>query len=435
MVSQALWLKWPHHLQPGGAQRGHKWWARPCGWNDHTAYILMGHKEATNGEPGLVVEKSTPPTGWWGTKRPQMVSQASWLKWPHHLHTDGHKEATNDEPGLVVEWPHHLLPDGAQEATNGEPFLMVEITTPLTFWWGTKRTEMVSQALWLRWPHHLHTDGAQRGHKWWARPCGWNDHTTYILMEHKEATNGEPGPLKWPHHLLADGAQRGHKWWTRPCGWNDHTTYFLMGMKRPQMVSQALWLKGPHHLHTDGAQRGHKWWTRPCGWNDHTTYILMGHKEATNGEPFLVVEMTTPLTPWWGTHRPQMVSQALWLKRPHHLLPDGAQRGHKWWARPCGWNDHTTYSLMGHKEATNGEALWLKWPHHLHADGPQRGHKWWARPCGWNDHTTYKLVGHKEATNGEPGLVVEMTIPLTNWWSGHKWVLWLTFLWQKKMTI
>ena len=38
------------------------------------------------------------------------------------------------------------------------------------------------------------------------------------------------------------------------------------------MVSQASWL------------------------NDHTTYILMGHKEATNGEPGLVVEMTTPLT-------------------------------------------------------------------------------------------------------------------------------------------
>ena len=30
--------------------------------------------------------------------------------------------------------------------------------------------------------------------------------------------------------------------------------------------------------------------------NDNTTYILMGHKEVTNGEPGLVVEMTTPLT-------------------------------------------------------------------------------------------------------------------------------------------
>ena len=30
--------------------------------------------------------------------------------------------------------------------------------------------------------------------------------------------------------------------------------------------------------------------------NDNTTYILIGHKEATNGEPGLGVEMTTPLT-------------------------------------------------------------------------------------------------------------------------------------------
>ena len=39
------------------------------------------------------------------------------------------------------------------------------------------------------------------------------------------------------------------------------------------MVSHAVWLKLPH-----------------------TTYWLMGHKEATNGEPGLVVEITTPLT-------------------------------------------------------------------------------------------------------------------------------------------
>ena len=40
----------------------------------------------------------------------------------------------------------------------------------------------------------------------------------------------------------------------------------------------------------------------------------MGHKEATNGQPGLVVEMTTPLTILWGTKRPKMVSQALWFK-------------------------------------------------------------------------------------------------------------------------
>ena len=145
---------------------------------------------------------------------------------------------------------------------------------------------MVSQALWLKWPHHLHSDGAQRGHKWWARPCGWNDNTTYKLMGHKEATNGEPG-------LVIEMTTPPTFWW---------------------------------------GTRGHKWWAMPCGWNDHTTYILMGHKEATNDEPGLVVERTTPLTRWWGTKRPQMVSQALWLKWPHHLPTDGAQRGHKWWA-------------------------------------------------------------------------------------------------------
>ena len=40
----------------------------------------------------------------------------------------------------------------------------------------------------------------------------------------------------------------------------------------------------------------------------------MGPKEATDGEPGLVVEMTTPLTIWWGTKRPQMVSQPFWTK-------------------------------------------------------------------------------------------------------------------------
>ena len=140
----------------------------------------------------------------------------------------------------------------------------------------------------------------------------WNDHTTYNLMGHTEATNGEPGLVVEMTTPLTD-------WW---------------GTKRPQMVSQALWLKGPHHLHADVERRGHKWWARPCGWNNHTTYWLMGHKEATNGEPGLVVEMTTPLTDWCGTKRPQMVSQALWLKRPHHLHADGAQKGHKWWVSP-----------------------------------------------------------------------------------------------------
>ena len=90
----------------------------------------------------------------------------------------------------------------------------------------------------------------------------------------------------------------------------------------------------------------------------------MGQKEATNGEPGLVVEMTTPLTPWWGTKRPQMVSQALWLKCPHHLLPD---RGTK---RP----------------QMVSQALWLKWPHHLHTDGAQWGHKWWVSPYEPNEY-------------------------------------------------
>ena len=155
----------------------------------------MGHKDATNGEPGLVVEMTTPLTPWWGTKMPQMVSQALLLKWPHHLHTDG-----------------------AHRGHNGEPGLVVEMTTPLTCWWGRKRPQMVSQALWLKWQHHLLPDEVQRGHKWWARPCGWNVHTTYSLI----------------------GAQRGHKWWARPCGWNDHTTYILMGHNEATNGESAL---------------------------------------------------------------------------------------------------------------------------------------------------------------------------------------------------
>ena len=256
----------------------------------------------------------------------------------------------------------HLLMAQRHHDNRSKEF--IQIIIPLTVWWATKGPQMVSQALWLKWPHHLQSDGAQRGHKWWARPCGWNDHTTYRLMGTKRPQMVSQALwLKWPHHLHPDGAQRGE-----PGHVVEMTTPLTSwwGTKRPQMVSQALWLKWPHHLHADGGQRGHKWWAR------------------------LVVERTTSLTPWWGGKRPQMVSQASWLKGPHHLQTDGAQRGHKWWARPCGWNDHTTYTLMGDKEATNGEpGLWLKGPHHLHADGTQRGHKWWARPCGWNDHTTY----------------------------------------------
>ena len=161
-----------------------------------------------------------------------------------------------------------------KEATNGDPGLVVKMTTPLTYWWGTKGPQMVSLALWLKWLCHLQSDRAQRGHKWWAWPCGLNDHTTYILIGHKD---GEPG-------LVVEMTTPLTYWW---------------GTKGPPMMrSQALLSKWPHHLHTDSAQRVHKWWVRPCGWNYHTTYFLMGHKEATNGEPGLVVEMTTPLTHW-----------------------------------------------------------------------------------------------------------------------------------------
>ena len=123
-------------------------------------------------------------------------------------------------------------------------------------------------------------------------------------------------------------------------------TYILISWKSKVCVGTLAAEKNTY-AHFLLTQRHHKWWARTCGWNDHITYSLMEHKEAINGEPGLVVEMTTPLTGWWATKRPQMVSQALWLKWPHHLHTDGAQRGHKWWARPCGWNDHTTYMLMG----------------------------------------------------------------------------------------
>ena len=42
-----------------------------------------------------------------------------------------HKEATNGEPCIVVEMTAYLLM-GHTEATNGEPGLVVEMTTPLT---------------------------------------------------------------------------------------------------------------------------------------------------------------------------------------------------------------------------------------------------------------------------------------------------------------
>ena len=52
-ISREIWIGF--HLPPNVAQRVHKWWTRPCGWNDHTTYILIKHKEVTNGEPGIVV--------------------------------------------------------------------------------------------------------------------------------------------------------------------------------------------------------------------------------------------------------------------------------------------------------------------------------------------------------------------------------------------
>ena len=115
------------------------------GWKWTTyAHLLMAQRHHDDRSKELN-QTITPLTVWWDTKRPQMVSQALWLK-----------------------WPHHLLADGAQRGHNGEPGLVVEMTPPLTYWWDTKRPQLVSQALWLKWPHHLHTDGAQRGHKWWA---------------------------------------------------------------------------------------------------------------------------------------------------------------------------------------------------------------------------------------------------------------------------
>ena len=43
----------------------------------------------------------------------------------------GHKEATNGEPGIVVEMTTYMLM-GHKEATNGEPGIVVEMSTPLT---------------------------------------------------------------------------------------------------------------------------------------------------------------------------------------------------------------------------------------------------------------------------------------------------------------
>ena len=43
----------------------------------------------------------------------------------------GHKEATSGEPGLVVKMTTYMLM-GHKEATNDEPGLVVEMTTPLT---------------------------------------------------------------------------------------------------------------------------------------------------------------------------------------------------------------------------------------------------------------------------------------------------------------
>ena len=42
-----------------------------------------------------------------------------------------HKEASNGEPGLVVEMTTYTLM-GHKETTNGEPGLVVEMSTPLT---------------------------------------------------------------------------------------------------------------------------------------------------------------------------------------------------------------------------------------------------------------------------------------------------------------
>ena len=133
-----------------------------------------------------------------------MVSQVLWLKWPHQLHTDSTKGPQMVSQAWWLKWPDHLQADGAQRATNGEPGLVVEITIQLTCWWGTKGPQMVSQALWLKWPHHLLPDGTK----------GWQMVSQALW-------------LKWPHHLLLD-AQGSHKWWARRCGWNDHTPYLLM---------------------------------------------------------------------------------------------------------------------------------------------------------------------------------------------------------------
>ena len=79
-----------------------------------------------------------------------------------------------------------------------------------------------------------------------------------------------------------------------------------------------------------------EWWVRPCGWNNHHLQPD-GTQRGQNGEPGHEVEITTSLTLWWHTMRPE------------------------WWARPWGWNNHTTYILMAYNEARMvSQALWLK---------------------------------------------------------------------------
>ena len=43
-----------------------------------------------------------------------------------------HKEARMVSQALWLKQPHHLHPDGTQRGHNGEPGPVVEITTPLT---------------------------------------------------------------------------------------------------------------------------------------------------------------------------------------------------------------------------------------------------------------------------------------------------------------
>ena len=156
MVSQALWLKWAHHLLADSTQRGQ------------------------NGEPGLVVEMSTPLTSWWHTKRPEWWARPCGLNEHTTYRLMAHKEARMVSQALWLKWTHHLHADGTQRGQNGEPGLVVEMSTSLTYWWHTKRPE------------------------WWARPCGLNEHTTYILMAHKQAIMvSQAWCFKYPHSLSA----------------------------------------------------------------------------------------------------------------------------------------------------------------------------------------------------------------------------------------